>query len=65
MRGDNYTRFRLVRIRFDVLDSLKKTGNPTQSISELIANLLEMEYRKYDRSIETPPSKRKRRVASK
>ena len=63
MRNDMYTRFRLVRIRFDVLESLKKTGNPTQSVSELIANLLEMEYRKYDRTIETPPPQRKRRVA--
>lgn len=61
----NYYRFRLCRIRFDVLKRLKETGNPTQSISELIAKLLEMEYRKYDRSIETPSGKTKRRMANK
>jgi len=65
MRNDMYTRFRLARIRFDVLENLKKTGNPTQSVSELIANLLEMEYRKYDRTIETPPPQTKRRLARK
>lgn len=65
MKQDYYTRFKLVRIRFDVLAALKETNNPTLSVSELIANLLNMEYRKYDKSIKTPPSKRKRRVANK
>lgn len=45
---DYYGRFKLVRIRFDVLAALKET-NPTLSVSELIANLLKMEYRKYDK----------------
>ena len=62
----NYERFRLCRIRFDVLKRLKETtNNPTLSVSELIANLMNMEYRKYDRSIETPAIKRKRRMADK
>jgi len=61
----DYERFRLCRIRFDVLKRLRETGNPTQSVSELIAKLLEMEYTKYDRSIQTPSVKGKRRMANK
>jgi hypothetical protein len=61
----DYERFRLCRIRFDVLKRLRETGNPTQSVSELIAKLLEMEYTKYDRSIQTPSLKGKRRMANK
>lgn len=61
----DYSRFRLCRIRFDVLKRLRETGNPTQSVSELIAKLLEMEYTKYDRTIQTPPLKGKRRMANK
>ena len=66
MNNDNYTRFQLVRIRFDVLHELKKTGNPTDSVSELISKLMNMEYRKYDKTIKTPPPKRRpRKLASK
>lgn len=61
----DYERFRLCRIRFDVLKRLRETGNPTQSVSELIAKLLEMEYTKYDRTNKTPPLKGKRRMANK
>ena len=60
----NSNRFRLVRIRFDVLEALKNI-NPNQSVSELIATLMNMEYRKYDKTIKTPPAERKRRLANK
>jgi hypothetical protein len=63
--NDTYARFKLVRLRFDVLAELKKTGHPMLSVSELIANLLNMEYKKYDKSIQTPSVKPKRRVANK